>query len=53
MIHQHKYKWLEKETSPKVIAEAVKLYGTKEIVGKHHSKEILTVLFIQTWKKDK
>ena len=42
MIHQNQYKWLEKETAPKVILEAVKLYGTKEIVGKQHSKEILS-----------
>ena len=42
MIHQKQYKWLEKETSPKVIEEAVKLYGTKEIVGKKHSSEILS-----------
>ena len=42
MIHQIQYEWLSKETSPKVIVEAVKLYGTKEIVGKQHSKEILS-----------
>ena len=42
MIHQKQYEWLSKETSPKVIVEAVKLYGTKEIVGKQHSKEILS-----------
>jgi len=42
MIHQQQYKWLEKEVSPKVIAEAIKLYGTREIVGKEHSKEILS-----------
>ena len=42
MIHQAQYKWLENETSPKVIAEAVKLYGTREIVGSNHSKEILS-----------
>jgi uncharacterized protein (TIGR02594 family) len=42
MIHQKQYEWLSKETSPKVIREAVKLYGTKEIVGKEHSKEILS-----------
>jgi uncharacterized protein (TIGR02594 family) len=41
-IHQKQYEWLSKETSPKVIVEAVKLYGTKEIVGKQHSKEILS-----------
>ena len=42
MIHQKQYQWLANENSPKVIAEAVKLYGTKEIVGKQHSKEILS-----------
>lgn len=42
MIHQNQYKWLEKEKGPKVIVEAVNLYGTKEIVGKEHSKEILS-----------
>lgn len=42
MIHQTQYKWLEKETSPKVIAEAVKLYGIREIVGKAHSKDIIS-----------
>lgn len=42
MVHQSQYKFLEKEQGPKVIIEAVKLYGTKEIVGKQHSKEILS-----------
>jgi len=42
MIHQKQYQWLANENSPKVIAEAVKLYGTKEVVGKQHSKEILS-----------
>lgn len=42
MIHQNKYKWLENENSPKILDEAVKLYGTREIVGKQHSKEILS-----------
>jgi len=42
MIHQKQYEWLSKETSPKVIVEAVNLYGTREIVGKQHSKEILS-----------
>jgi hypothetical protein len=41
-VHQSQYKWLELEKSPIVISEAVKLYGTKEIVGKQHSKEILS-----------
>lgn len=42
MIHQKQYQWLSNEISPKVIFEAVKLYGTREIVGKQHSKEILS-----------
>jgi uncharacterized protein (TIGR02594 family) len=42
MIHQKQYQWLSRETAPKVILEAVKLYGTREIVGKEHSKEILS-----------
>ena len=42
MIHQNKSKWLENENSPKILDEAVKLYGTREIVGKQHSKEILS-----------
>lgn len=41
-VHQSQYKWLELEKSPIVISEAVKLYGTREIVGKQHSKEILS-----------
>lgn len=41
-IHQNQYKWLDNEGSPKVIEEAVKLYGTREIVGKQHSAEILS-----------
>lgn len=40
-IHQAQYTWLEKELSPKVIREAVKLYGTREIVGKQHNPTIL------------
>ncbi len=42
MIHQTQYQWLSKESGPKVIVEAVKLCGTKEIVGSQHSKEILS-----------
>ncbi|MBN8565226.1 MAG: TIGR02594 family protein [Flavobacteriales bacterium] len=41
MIHQANYKFLASEPGPKVITEAVKLYGTREIVGKQHSAEIL------------
>ena len=42
MIHQPQYQWLNKMSGPKVMIEAIKLYGTKEIVGKQHSKEILS-----------
>jgi uncharacterized protein (TIGR02594 family) len=41
-IHQINYRFLENEKGPRVIAEAVRLYGTKEIVGKNHSKEIMS-----------
>ena len=51
MIHQAQYKFLEKELSPKVIVEAVKLCGTREIVGKQHSKEILSVLKLEDMDK--
>lgn len=42
MIHQPQYQWLNKMSGPKVMIEAIKLYGTKEIVGSQHSKEILS-----------
>ena len=42
MIHQPQYQWLNKMSGPKVMIEAIKLYGTKEIVGRQHSKEILS-----------
>ena len=42
MIHQTQYQWLDKMAGPKVMIEAIKLYGTKEIVGSQHSKEILS-----------
>lgn len=42
MIHQNNYRFLASEPGPKVITQAVKLYGTREIVGKQHSKEILS-----------
>lgn len=35
------YNWLKKETGPKVIVEAYKYYGTKEIVGPQHNPVIL------------
>jgi uncharacterized protein (TIGR02594 family) len=41
-IHQPQYLFLNKEAGPRVIQEAVKLYGVREIVGKEHSKEILS-----------
>lgn len=36
------YKYLKKEPAPRVLIEALKLYGTKEIVGQQHNKEILS-----------
>lgn len=36
-----KYDFLLKETAPKVLVEALKLYGTKEIVGKQHNPVIM------------
>ena len=36
------YAWLKKETSPKILVEAVKHIGTKEIVGKQHNPTILS-----------
>ena len=36
------YAWLKQEKAPKILAEAVKHIGTKEIVGKKHSKTILS-----------
>lgn len=41
-IHQAQYRFLAKEPGPRVITEAVKLYGTREIVGKQHSAEIMS-----------
>ena len=35
------YTWLKEEKSPKILVEAVKHIGTKEIVGKQHNKKIL------------
>jgi uncharacterized protein (TIGR02594 family) len=40
-IHQPNYRFLESEPGPRVITEAVKLYGTREIVGRQHSAEIM------------
>jgi len=36
-----KYKWLEKELSPKILVEGLKEYGTTEIKGSHHNQKIL------------
>lgn len=36
------YEFLDSEPGPKMLVEALKLYGTKEIVGKAHSPEILS-----------
>jgi uncharacterized protein (TIGR02594 family) len=35
------YTWLKEEKSPKILIEAIKHIGTKEIVGKQHNKKIL------------
>ena len=36
------YAWLKKETAPKILVEAVKHIGVKEIVGKQHNPTILS-----------
>lgn len=36
-----KYRWLENEPGPKILLEALKLYGTKEIPGAKHNPTIL------------
>lgn len=35
------YSFLQEEKSPKILVEAVKLIGTKEVVGKKHNQVIL------------
>lgn len=35
------YEWLNNEPAPKILIEALKLYGIKEVVGKQHNPEIL------------
>ena len=35
------YSFLQEETSPKILVEAVKLLGTKEVVGKQHNPVIM------------
>jgi uncharacterized protein (TIGR02594 family) len=36
-----KYQWLSAEGAPRMIVEALKLYGTKEIVGNQHNHVIM------------
>lgn len=36
------YNWLKKEKSPKILVEAVKHIGVKEIIGNQHSPTILS-----------
>lgn len=36
------YEWLLQEQGPKMLTEALKLYGTKEIVGRQHNPIILS-----------
>jgi uncharacterized protein (TIGR02594 family) len=36
------YSWLKKERAPKILVEAVKHIGVKEIVGKQHNPTILS-----------
>ena len=36
------YEWLQKEKSQKILVQAVKHIGVKELVGKRHSKIILS-----------
>jgi uncharacterized protein (TIGR02594 family) len=35
------YDWLKEEKSPRILVQAVKLIGTKEIVGKEHNPTIM------------
>jgi len=35
------YEWLNNEQSPQILIEALKLYGTQEIVGEKHNLEII------------
>jgi uncharacterized protein (TIGR02594 family) len=36
-----KYAWLKTEPAPRMLLEGLKLYGTKEVVGKQHNPVIL------------
>ena len=40
MIHAQ-YKWLEKEGAPRILVEALKLYGTKEVPGPSSNPTIM------------
>jgi uncharacterized protein (TIGR02594 family) len=49
------YNWLKEETAPRILVQAVKLIGTKEIVGKAHNPIILDwakELKIKTYTND-
>ena len=35
------YEWLKDEKAPRILVQAVKLIGTKEIVGKEHNPQIM------------
>ena len=37
-----KYKWLEKEAGPKMLLEAIKLFGTEETIGKANNPLIMS-----------
>lgn len=39
-----KYAWLLQEGAPQLLVQALKLYGTREIVGKQHSPDIMSWL---------
>lgn len=35
------YRWIEKESGPKMLSEAMKLYGTKEFIGEDNNPVIM------------
>lgn len=39
---QPEYSWLLKEPAPRILLEAIKLYGTKEITGNKHNPTIIS-----------
>jgi uncharacterized protein (TIGR02594 family) len=41
MITNPQYDWLNQEAGPRMLLEAIKLYGTSEIVGGQHNRTIL------------